>query len=186
MDLKKILADARAAMTKAVEFTLHEFASLHTGKASPMMVENLHVEAYGSAMRIKEVAAITTPDPRTIQIQPWDKSMLKEIEKAIQVAKLGINPQINGDIVRCPIPELSRERRQDLAKVAHTQAEEGRIRVRTARRDANETLKKAKTSGAISEDDFKRAEKEIQQEHDKQIASINQHLAAKEAELLKV
>jgi ribosome recycling factor len=186
MDPKKILADVRATMTKAVEFTLHEFAALHTGKASPLMVESLHVEAYGSSMRLKEVAAITTPDARTIQVQPWDKSLLKEIEKAIQVAKLGFNPQINGDVIRCPIPELSRERRQELAKVAHTQAEEGRIRVRTARRDANDVLKKAKTSGAISEDDLKRGEKEIQQEHDKQIANINQHLAAKEAELLKV
>ncbi len=186
MDSKKILADARSAMTKAVEFTLHEFAALHTGKASPLMVEGLHVDAYGSSMRIKEVAAITTPDARTIQIQPWDKGLLKEIEKAIQVAKLGFNPQINGDVLRCPIPELSRERRQELAKVAHTQAEEGRIRVRTARREANDVLKKAKTAGTISEDDLKRAEKEIQQEHDKQIANINQHLTAKEADLLKV
>jgi ribosome recycling factor len=186
MDPKKILADARTAMTKSVEFTLHEFSTLHTGKASPSMVENLHVEAYGSTMRIKEVAAITTPDARTIQIQPWDKGMLKEIEKAIQVAKLGFNPQINGDIVRCPVPELSRERRQDMSKIAASHAEEGRIRVRTARRDGNDVLKKAKTAGAISEDDLKRYEKEIQQEHDKQIANINQHLAAKEAELLKV
>jgi ribosome recycling factor len=186
MDLKKILADSRSAMTKAVEFTLHEFAALHTGKASPLMVESLHVEAYGSSMRLKEVAAITTPDSRTIAIQPWDKGLLKEIEKAIQTAKLGLNPQIMGDSIRCPVPELSRERRQDLVKVAHTHAEEGRIRVRTARRDANEVLKKAKTAGAISEDDLKRSEKDIQTEHDKQIADINKHLAAKEAELLKV
>jgi ribosome recycling factor len=186
MDPKKTLADSRAAMTKAVEFTLHEFASLHTGNASPAMVEGLHVEAYGSMMRIKEIAAITTPDARTVQIQPWDKSVLRDIEKAIQVAKLGINPIVQGDVIRCPVPELSRERRQELAKVAHTQAEEGRIRVRTARRDANEALKKAKTAGAITEDDLKRYEKDVQHDHDKFIADITKHLAAKEAELLKV
>jgi len=186
MDPKKILADARAAMAKAVDHTLHEFSALHTGKASPAMVEAIHVDAYGSSMRLKEVAAITTPDARTIQIQPWDKGLMKEIEKAIQTAKLGFNPIVQGDVIRCPVPELSRERRQDLAKVAHTQAEEGRVRVRTARRDGFENVKKAKAAGAVSEDDLKRVEKEIQQDHDKQIAEIAKHLASKEAELLKV
>ncbi len=186
MDPKKILADARAAMTKAVEFTLHEFSSLHTGKSSPLMVESVTVVAYGSSMRLKEVAAITTPDARTIQIQPWDKGLLRDIEKALQVAKLGFNPLVQGDIIRCPLPELSRERRQELAKVCHTHAEEGRIRVRTARREANDALKKAKGAGTITEDDLKRGEKDAQIEHDKFIADINKHLAAKEAELMKV
>jgi ribosome recycling factor len=186
MDPKKILADARAAMAKAVEHTLHEFSSLHTGKANPSMIESVAVQAYGSSMRLKEVAAITTPDARTLQVQPWDKGLLRDIEKALQVAKLGFNPLVQGDIIRCPLPELSRERRQELAKVAHTQAEEGRVRVRNVRRDANEALKKAKAAGAISEDDLKRSEKDVQQEHDKFIADINKHLAAKEAELMKV
>jgi len=186
MDTKKILADARAAMTKAVEFTLHEFSSLHTGKASPQLLEAVHVMAYGSSMRLKEVAAINTPDARTITVQPWDKGLLRDIEKALQVAQLGFNPIVQGDLIRCPMPDLSRERRQELAKVAHTQAEEGRIRVRTARRDANDALKKAKTAGSITEDDLKRGEKDSQTEHDKFIAEINKHLAAKEAELLKV
>jgi ribosome recycling factor len=186
MDLKKTITDTRAAMTKAVEFTLHEFSTLHTGKATPVMVESITVDAYGSSMRLKEIAAITTPDPRTIQIQPWDKGLLRSIEKALQVAKLGFNPLVQGDIIRCPMPELSRERRQELAKVAHTHAEEGRIRVRTARRDSIEAIKKAKTAGAISEDDLKRSEKEIQVEHDKYIAEISKHLASKEAELMKV
>jgi ribosome recycling factor len=186
MDPKKILADSRTAMTKAVEYTLHEFATLHTGKATPTMVESVQVMAYGSAMRLKEVAAITTPDARTIQIQPWDKGLLRDIEKAIQSANLGFNPLVQGDIIRCPMPELSRERRQDLAKVAHTHAEEGRVRVRTVRREANEALKKAKTAGTITEDDLKRGEKDVQVEHDKFIAEINKHLATKEAELMKV
>ncbi len=133
MDPKKILADARAAMSKAVDSTLHEFSSLHTGKASPALVESVQVMAYGSPMRLKEVAAITTPDARTIQVQPWDKGLLRDIEKALQVAKLGFNPLVQGDIIRCPLPELSRERRQELVKVRHTQAEEGRIRVRHRR-----------------------------------------------------
>jgi ribosome recycling factor len=186
MDTKKIIADSRAAMTKAVDHTLHEFATLHTGKATPAMVESVHVMAYGSQMRLKEVAAITTPDARSIVIQPWDKGLLRDIEKAIQVAKLGFNPLVQGDLIRCPVPELSRERRQDLAKVANTQAEEGRVRVRTIRREGNDALKKAKTAGTITEDDLKRAEKDMQIEHDKFIAELNKHLAAKEAELMKV
>ncbi len=186
MDPKKILSDARSAMMKAVDFTNHEFASLHTGKATPMMVETLPLDAYGSSMRIKEVAAITTPDARTIQIQPWDKGLLREIEKAIQVAKLGFNPIVQGDLIRVPVPELSRERRQELAKMAHSHAEEGRIRVRTARREANDALKKGKSAGTLSEDDLKRGEKDAQTEHDKYIGEINKHLAAKEAELMKV
>ncbi|HVU38487.1 MAG TPA: ribosome recycling factor [Opitutales bacterium] len=186
MDPKKTLTDARAAMAKAVEHTLHEFSSLHTGKASPVMVESVLVQAYGSTVRLKEVAAITTPDARTIQIQPWDKGVLRDVEKALQVAKLGFNPLVQGDIIRCPLPELSRERRQELAKVCHTHAEEGRVRIRTIRREANDALKKAKSAGAITEDDLKRYEKDVQTEHDKFIADVNKHLAAKEAELMKV
>jgi ribosome recycling factor len=186
MDPKKALAEARASMTKALEFTQHEFATLHTGKASPMMVESVHVDAYGSSMRLKEVAAITTPDARTLQVQPWDKGLLRDIEKALQTAKLGFNPIVQGDSIRCPIPELSRERRQELVKVSHTHAEEGRIRIRTARRDSIEALKKAKTGGAISEDDLKRGEKDIQTEHDKYIGEVNKLLQTKEAELMKV
>ncbi len=186
MDPKKILADARTAMTKAIEHTLHEFSSLHTGKATPTMIESIIVQAYGTPLRLKEVAAITTPDARTLQVQPWDKGLLRDIEKALQVAKLGFNPLVQGDIIRCPLPELSRERRQELAKVCHTHAEEGRVRIRTIRRDANEALKKGKTAGTISEDDLKRGEKDVQTEHDKFIADLNKHLANKEAELMKV
>lgn len=186
MDPKKIIADARTAMSKAIEHTLHEFSSLHTGKASPVMIESIIVQAYGTPLRLKEVAAITTPDARTLQVQPWDKGLLRDIEKALQVAKLGFNPLVQGDIIRCPLPELSRERRQELAKVCHTHAEEGRVRIRTIRREANEALKKAKTAGTITEDDLKRSEKDVQVEHDKFIADITKHLASKEAELMKV
>lgn len=173
-------------MQKAFEYALHEFDTLHTGKASPSMVEGVVVDAYGSSMRLKEVGAITTPDSRMITIQPWDKGLLKAIEKAIAAANLGFNPSVFGDHVRCPVPELNKQRRQELAKRASGMAEEGRVRVRNARRDAIEALKKEKNNKQISEDDYKRFEKEIQHETDKFIEQINKHLDSKEKELLTV
>ncbi len=173
-------------MKKAVEHTLSEFNSLHTGKASPGMVESIMVDAYGSNMRLKEVAAITTPDARTIQIQPWDKSVMKDIEKAIQTSKLGINPAVDSGVIRLPIPELSRERRQELAKVAQNMAEEGRVSIRHARRDALDALKAEQKDGAISEDDLKRFEKEVQQSTDKYIKEIDEHYRNKEKELMSI
>ena len=184
--MNQILSKMRADMQKAVEHTQHEFGTLHTGKASPSMVENIQVEVYGSMMRIRDIAAITTPDPRLIQIQPWDKSSLKPIEKAIQQDKLGVNPVIHGDTVRCPLPELSRERRAELAKAASTMGEEGKVRIRGVRREAMDALKKLQKEGAITEDDLKRAEKEVQAEHDKFIAQIAKIVADKESELMKV
>lgn len=173
-------------MKRAVDHTLHELSTLHTGKASPSMVESIPVQAYGSQMQLKEVAAITTPDPRLIQIQPWDKSVIKEIEKALQLANLGINPTTDGNLVRLPIPELSRERRQDLVKVSHRMGEEGRVGVRHARRDALDALKKEQKEGVISEDDYHRLEKEIQQLTDDFNKEIDKHLQAKEKDLMQV
>jgi len=173
-------------MSKAVEHALHEFNTLHTGKASPSMVENIMVDVYGSMMRLKEVAAITTPDARMIQVQPWDKGAIKPIEKAIQTSSLGINPSVDGPVIRLPLPDLSRERRQELAKVCQRMAEDGRVSIRHARRDTLDALKKAQKDGDISEDDLKRFEKEIQQQHDKYIKDLDQHLHHKEKELLAV
>jgi ribosome recycling factor len=177
-----LLNDANAKMKKALDFTLHEFASIHTGKASPVMVESVMVEAYGSQMRLKECAAITTPDPRMIQIQPWDASLTKAIEKAIQVANLGFNPVVDGKIVRVPLPDMSRERRQEFVKTAARIAEEGRVHIRNVRRDVMEAVKKAK----LPEDESKRLEKDIQAATDKSIKDIGDHFAAKEKELLAV
>ncbi|HTB79291.1 MAG TPA: ribosome recycling factor [Opitutaceae bacterium] len=177
-----ILTDMQAKMKKALDYTLHEFSSIHTGKATPAMVEGVMVEAYGSHMRLKECAAISTPDARMIQIQPWDKSLLKAVEKAIQQANLGFNPIVDGAIVRIPLPDMSRERRQEFAKTAHKLAEEGRVHVRNARRDGLEALKKAKPP----EDEMKRLEKEAQILTDKFTKDINDHLAHKEKELLTV
>lgn len=169
-------------MKKAIEHTLHEFSTIHTGKANPTMVESVTVEAYGSVMRLKECAAISTPDPRTIVIQPWDKGLVQAVIKGIQTANLGFNPTMDGGIVRIPLPEMSRERRQEFVKVANRLAEEGRVQVRNLRRDAIESVKKAK----LPEDESKRLEKDIQTATDKAIADINQHLTHKEKELTTV
>lgn len=177
-----IVNDAQSRMKKAVDFTLSEFNAIHTGKATPAMVEGVTVEAYGTQMRLRDCAAITTPDARMIQIQPWDAGLVKAVEKAIQVANLGFNPVIDGKIVRVPLPEMSRERRQEFVKTAHRQAEEGRVQIRNTRRDALEAVKKAK----LSEDESKRLEKDIQTATDRAIADINAHLAKKEADLLAV
>ena len=177
-----IIVDTQARMKKALDHTLHEFSSIHTGKATPSMVENVIVEAYGTQMRLKECAAITTPDPRMIVIQPWDVSLVKAVEKGIQVANLGFNPIADGKLLRVPLPEMSRERREEFVKVAHKMAEEGRVHVRNVRRECLEILKKAK----LSDDETKRLEKEIQTITDKTIKDIGDHLANKEKELLVV
>jgi ribosome recycling factor len=178
--MNPILTDSQTKMTRAVDHTLHEFSAIHTGKATPAMVEGVMVEAYGSNVRLKECAAITTPDARLIQVQPWDPSLVKAVEKAIQAANLGFNPMVDGKLVRIPLPEMSRERRQDFVKASHRLAEEGRVHVRNVRRDSLEAVKKAK----LPEDEGKRLEKDIQTATDKAIKDINDHLARKEKELL--
>jgi ribosome recycling factor len=177
-----ILNDAQARMKKAVDHTLHEFSAIHTGKATPAMVESVMVEAYGSMQPLKSCAAISTPDARLIQIQPWDASLIKAIISGIQAANLGFNPVPDGKVIRIPLPDMSRERRQEFVKNAHRLAEEGRVHVRNVRRDALETSKKAK----LPEDESKRLEKDVQDATEKAIAEINTHLAHKEKELLNV
>jgi ribosome recycling factor len=177
-----IVTDTQAKMKKAVDHTLHEFSSIHTGKATPTMVESVMVEAYGSSMRLKECAAISTPDARMIQIQPWDASLIKAIAKGIQEANLGFNPIVDGKLIRVPLPEMSRERRQEFVKTAHRLAEEGRVHVRNVRHGALDAMKKAK----LPEDEAKRVEKEVQAATDSSIKSINEHLAHKEKDLLTV
>ena len=177
-----ILSDAQAKMKKAVDYTLHEFSSIHTGKATPAMVESVMVEAYGSMTPLKQCAAISTPDARLIQIQPWDTTLTKSILKGIQEANLGFNPIPDGKVIRIPLPEMSRERRQEFVKTAHRLAEEGRVHVRNVRRDALETAKKAK----LPEDESKRLDKDVQAITDAAIKSIGEHLANKEKDLLTV
>jgi len=180
------LTDAQVRMKKAIDFTLHEFSSIHTGKASPSMVEGVMVEAYGSMMRLKECAAISTPDARLIQVQPWDKGLIRAVEKALQQANLGINPIVDGALIRLPLPDLSKERRLEFVKLAHKFAEDGRVNIRHVRRDAMEAVKKAKKDGKISEDEEKRVEKDIQALTDKTIKDIDTSLAHKEKDLMTV
>ena len=177
-----ILTDAQNRMKKSVDHTLHEFSTLHTGKASPAMVEGIMVEAYGGMQQLKACAAITTPDPRMIQVQPWDKGLLRAIEKALQQANIGVNPVVDGNLIRLPFPDLSKERRLEFVKTAHRLAEEGRVHVRNVRRDVHEQAKKAK----LPEDEAKRLEKDIQAATDKAIKDIETHLAHKEKELITV
>lgn len=186
MEPDQIVSAAADSMKKAVEHTLHEFSTIHTGKASPAMVETVQVEAYGSMMPLKEVAAITTPDARTISVQPWDKTVLKGVESALLKANLGFTPTIMGDKVFCPLPELSKERRKDLVKMCHGLAEQGKVGVRAARREGMDGIKQCEKDKAISEDDRKAYEKDIQADTDQYTKAIDDHLKAKEDELMKV
>lgn len=186
MDINAEIKKTGEAMKKALEFVLRDFETIHTGKASPSMVEGIMVEVYGSSMRMKDIAAITTPDSNLIRIQPWDRGVLKDIEKAILAANIGITPAVMGEAVRCPIPALSGERRAELAKVCRDMAEQGRVRIRNIRRDAMDLLKKAQKDSAITEDEEKRAEKEIQNLTDKNIEEVNKAVEAKEADLKRV
>jgi ribosome recycling factor len=186
MTTEEILFEAEAAMEKAVEYMNHEFAAVRTGKASPALVENIDVEAYGANMKLKQLALITTPEPRLLVIQPFDASTTKDIEKAIKESKIGINPAVDGKIIRLPIPELSEERRKDLVKGLKQMAEEARVRVRSARREGIDAIKKAHKDGSVTEDDLGTYEKEIQKLTDGYVKKIDDAFSTKEAEVLKV
>lgn len=186
MPINVILQDAEEKMKKTDEVVQHEFAGVRTGKASPSLVENIMVECYGSQMRIRDVAAITTPESRQLLIQPWDASTIQAIEKAIQASELGVNPSVDGKNIRVALPELSEERRQEYVKVVRKMAEDGRVAIRHVRREALDNLKKATKDEGIPEDDSKHAEKDIQTLTDKYVALIDEHLSKKEKEILKV
>lgn len=186
MTLDDILLEAEDKMNKTEQVLVHEFSGVRTGKASAGLVENLQVEAYGSHMRLREMAGITTPEPRMLVIQPWDASMLHPIEKAIQKANLGLNPSIDKKIIRVVFPELSTERRQEFTKIIKKMAEDARVAVRHVRRDAIEHLKKAAKGGGVTEDEEKHAEKEVQKIHDEYIKKIDDHVVVKEKEIMTV
>jgi ribosome recycling factor len=186
MPVDDILLEAEDKMIKSEEVVVHEFAGVRTGKASPALVENILVEVYGSQMRIRELAGITTPEPRALMIQPWDQASVQPIEKAIQKANLGLNPSVQGKFIRIFLPELSQERREEFVKVIHKMAENGRVAIRHVRRDAIEHLKKESKDGKISEDDLKHGEKEAQKLTDQYIAKIDAHMTHKEKEIMTV
>jgi ribosome recycling factor len=186
MSLPEVLDSMEEKMMKTLEFVHNEFATVRTGKASPALVENIPVEAYGAHMRLREVAGISTPEPRLIVIQPWDASIVQAVATAIQKSELGITPRVDGKIIRLPIPELDQERRRELDKVCKRMAEEGRVAVRSERRAGMEAAKKLQKDGTITEDELKHAEKEIQARTDEYIKEIDTVLAHKEKEILAV
>jgi ribosome recycling factor len=186
MSLDDILLEAEDKMSKTEQVVVHELAGVRTGKASPALVENILVEAYGSQMRLRELAGITSPEPRMLVITPWDAANLHPIEKAILKANLGLNPAIDKKVIRLVFPELSGERRQEFVKLVRKMAEDGRVAIRHVRRDAMEALKKEVKAGHVGEDDEKHAEKELQKLTDEYIAKIDQHLAHKEKEIMTV
>src|SRR6266487_564605 len=169
MTLDDILLEAEDKMIKTEQVVVNEFSGVRTGKASPALVENIMVEVYGSNLRVRELAGITTPEPRTLAIHPWDANSVHPIEKAIQKANLGLSPAVQGKIIRIAFPELSQERRQEFVKIIKKMAEDGRVAIRHVRRDALELLKKAKTSGGVGEEEIEVAEKEIQKLTDQYI-----------------
>src|SRR5437868_4793678 len=186
MSSDDILLEAEMAMEKSVDFMAHEFAAVRTGKASPALVENVDVQAYGASMKLKQVALITTPEPRLLVVQPFDAGTLHDIERALKESKIGITPNVDGKIIRLPIPELSEERRKDLVRSLGKMAEEARVRVRANRRTALDEVKKLKASGELSEDGLHDLEKEVQKLTDRFIKSVDDHLRHKEAEIMKV
>src|SRR6476620_11240148 len=162
MTAEEILFEAEMSMEKSVDYMVHEFSGVRTGKASPALVENVDVEAYGSAMKLKQLALITTPEPRLLVVQPFDASTVRDIERALKESKSGIQPLVDGKLIRLPIPELSEERRKDLVKSLKQMAEEARVRVRTNRRTSLDEAKKLKASGELTEDGLRDMEADVQ------------------------
>ena len=186
MNKDDILLEAEMSMEKSVDHLVHEFSGVRTGKASPALVENIDVQTYGSTMKLKQLALITTPESRLLVLQPFDAGTIQDIERALKESKIGITPAVDGKIIRLPIPELSEERRKELAKSLGKMAEEARVRVRNNRHAALDQTKKLKSGGGISEDEMHDLEKQIQKLTDRFVKSIDDHLKHKETEIMKV
>lgn len=185
MAVKDVMDDAELKMMKSVEVVKNEFDSIHTGKASPALVENIMVDYYGTKSRLRDLAGISTPESRLLVVQSWDPNALGEIEKAIQKANVGLNPINDGKIIRIPIPEISEERRRDLVKVIKKIAEEGKVAIRNIRREANHQIEDQGKSGAVPEDEKFRLLEEIQDKTNEYIEETDVLLREKEKELLE-
>ena len=183
--IKKQVTDAKALMDKAIDHCDNELNKIRAGKASPAMLDDIMVDYYGSPTPLNQVGSVNSPDARTITVQPWEKSLLGPIEKAIMEANLGVNPQNDGIIIRINVPPLTEERRRDLAKKARAEAETGKIAVRNIRKDANEKIRKLKTEG-VSEDEMKTGEGEIQKLTDTYIIKVDVLAEAKEKDIMTV
>jgi ribosome recycling factor len=183
---KPVISKYRDRMDKTVQALKEEFASLRTGRASASLLDQVHVDAYGAKSPLTQVAAVSVPEPRSITVSVWDKGLVVSVEKAIRNAGLGLNPVVEGQNLRIPIPPLTEERRKELVKVAGKYAEQQKIAVRNVRRDANDDLKKAEKDSVITQDEQKRMETEVQKLTDEAIKRVDETLKAKEAEIMQV
>jgi ribosome recycling factor len=183
-DLKSMFAEVKTRMDGAIERVRKEMANVRTGRANVGLLESVHVDAYGSKMPINQVATLSIPEPALIVAQPFDPSLIGAVEKAIRVSDLGLNPTNDGKVVRIPIPSLTDERRKELSRHVHKQAEEGRNNVRQVRRDASERLKKLLKDHKISEDDERKGLDQVQKMTDEHVKSIDELQAKKDQELL--
>lgn len=181
--IQQILKDTRAQLDKGLDAAKHHFSGVRSGKASPTLLENVKVEAYGSTMPLNQVASISAPEPRILIVTPFDKGQAKAIEKGIRESDLGLEPSQQGGIIRVPLPAMNEQRRKELVKVVHKLAEEAKITVRHHRTEGRDKLKKLT---GVSEDDVKHAEKDLQKLHDDYIHKIDDMIKAKEAEIMEV
>ncbi len=185
-EMDALLKDARQRMSKAVEALRHDLSTIRTGRASPALVEHIRVDYYGTPTPLKQLATITTPEARLIVIQPWDRQLIKAIEKAIQQSDLGVTPSNDGTVIRLALPPLSEQRRKELAKLVRQRGEQGRVAVRNVRRDVHEEMRRLEREHQVSEDEFRRAEAELQKLTDSFIKEIDQLCEAKQEEVLTV
>jgi ribosome recycling factor len=180
------LDKARQRMDSALEAVRREFANVRTGKATPSLLDSVRVEAYGGKVPLNQVGTVAAPEPRLLTVTPWDKSLLKEIDRGLRESDLGLNPSNDGTIIRIPIPSLTEERRKEFVKVLHKLAEEGRVAIRQARKDANDDVKASQKKEGLSEDDIRREQEKVQKLTDQYIAKVEEVLKHKEAEVLEV
>lgn len=184
--IDEVLGDLRGGIEKAKEALKRELGKLRTGRAHPGMLDSLRVEYYGQTTPLSQMATVTAPEPRLITVKPWDKSQVQPVEKAIRESDLGLNPQVDGEIIRIPIPALSEERRKELVKVAKKHGEDCKVSIRKVRHDALDLLSEMKSSGDASEDEIDRAKKKAEEIVSEAGASVDQIIAAKEKEILVV
>jgi len=177
---------ARQKMEQALEALRRDFSTVRTGKANPSLLDTVKVEAYGSRMPLNQVATVGVPEARLLTVQPWDKGLLSDIERAIQTAELGLNPSNDGNLIRIPVPPLTEERRKEYVKVLHRMAEEARVSIRHARKEANNGVKEMEKEGELSEDDARRQQEGIQKMTDEYVQKVDALLAAKEADVMEV
>lgn len=181
-----VIKDAKARMEKAVEATRREFSTVRTGRANPALLEQVKVDYYGVSTPVNQLATVTVPEPRLLVVAPWDKKMVKDVERAILKSELGLTPSSDGSVIRLPIPPLTEERRRDLVKVVRRQAEEGRVAVRNVRREAKEMIEEFEEAGEISEDGAQRALEDLQKITDEFVAAVDKALEAKEKEIMEL